>query len=198
MRNFLTVLEAGSLKSRYQWGWFLLRVTRQNLFCAFFPEPTHWKRLWCWERLKAGREGDDRGQDDWMASPTLWAPVWASSGRWWSSGKPTVLQSTGSLRVGHDWATEQQQQIGAPWGQRSYLLYSAAYQSLGPRKHGWECFSLTCTSVPESKYSRFYPHLLRGQGNWLTSQGLGNLGFRSRFLASKSGHHPPHQAALRV
>ena len=35
-------------------------------------EPNHWKRPWCWERLKAGREGDDRGRDGWMASPTQW------------------------------------------------------------------------------------------------------------------------------
>ena len=98
----LTVLEVGSLKSRCQWGLVFLRVMRLNQFFAFFPEPTHWKRLWCWERLKAGREGDDRGQDGWMASPTQWARVWASSGRWWSAGKPAVLQSMGSLRVGHD------------------------------------------------------------------------------------------------
>ena len=169
LRNFLTVLEVGSLKLRCQWGWVLLRVMRQNPFCAFFPEPTHWKRLWCWERLKAGREGDDRRQDGWMASLTQWARVRASSGRWWSTGKPAVPQSTGSLRVGHDWATEhQQQQMGAPWGQRSQLLYSAAYQSLAPRQHGWEWFSLTWTPVPGSKNSRCYPHLWRGQGNWLT------------------------------
>ena len=69
---------------------------------------THWKRHWCWERLKTG-EGDDRGWDGWMASPTQWTRVWASSGRWWRTVKPGVLQSMGLQRVGHDWATEQQQ-----------------------------------------------------------------------------------------
>ena len=59
---------------------------------------------WCWERLKAG-EGDDREWDGWMASPTQWTWVWASSGRWWRIGKPDMLQSMGSQRVGHDWAT---------------------------------------------------------------------------------------------
>ena len=44
---------------------------------------THWKRPWCWERLKVGREGDDRVWDGWMASPTQWTWVWASSGSWW-------------------------------------------------------------------------------------------------------------------
>ena len=51
--------------------------------------------LWCWKRLKAG-EGDNSGWDGWMASPTQWTWVWASSGCWWRSGKPGVLQSMGS------------------------------------------------------------------------------------------------------
>ena len=42
-------------------------------------ELTHWKRPWCWERLKAGREGDDRGWDGWMASLTQRTWVWANS-----------------------------------------------------------------------------------------------------------------------
>ena len=53
-------------------------------------EPTHWKRPWCWERLKAG-EGGNRGWDGWMASPTQWTWVWASSGRQWRTGKPGML-----------------------------------------------------------------------------------------------------------
>ena len=44
------------------------------------------KRSWCWERLKAGGEGDGRGWDDWMASPTRWTWVWASSGSWDGQG----------------------------------------------------------------------------------------------------------------
>jgi len=67
---------------------------------------THWKRLCCWARLKAGGEGDDRGWDGWMASPTQWTWVWASSGSWWWTGKAGVLQSMGSQRVGQDWVTE--------------------------------------------------------------------------------------------
>ena len=64
------------------------------------------KRPWWWERLKAGGEGDNRGWDGWMASPTQWTWVWASSRSWWWTGRPGVLQCTGSQRVGHDWATE--------------------------------------------------------------------------------------------
>ena len=46
------------------------------------------------------------GWDDWMVSLTWWTWVWASSGSWWWTGKPGVLQSMGSQRVGHDWVTE--------------------------------------------------------------------------------------------
>ena len=56
---------------------------------------THWKRPWCLERLKGGGDGDDRGWDGWMASPTLWAWVWVSSRSWWWTGNPSVLQSMG-------------------------------------------------------------------------------------------------------
>ena len=69
-------------------------------------ELIHWKRPWCWERLRARGEGDDRGWDDWMASPTQWTWVWVDSGSWWWTGRPSVLQFVGSQRVGHDWATE--------------------------------------------------------------------------------------------
>ena len=69
-------------------------------------EPTHWKRPWCRERLKARGEGDDRGWDGWMASPTQWTWVWVGSGSWWWTGRPGVLQFMGLQRVGHDWATE--------------------------------------------------------------------------------------------
>ena len=56
--------------------------------------------------LKAGGEGNDRGWDGWVASPTWWTWVWESSGCWWWTGKSGVLQSKGLQRVGHDWATE--------------------------------------------------------------------------------------------
>ena len=64
------------------------------------------RRPWCWEGLGAGGEGDNRGWDGWMASPTRWAWVWVNSGSWWWTGRPGVLQFTRSQRVRHDWATE--------------------------------------------------------------------------------------------
>ena len=79
------------------WSW------NSNTLATWCEEPTHWKRPWCWARLKA--EGEwDREWDGWMASPTRWTWVWASSRRWWWEGKPDMLQSMGLQRVGHDWS----------------------------------------------------------------------------------------------
>ena len=82
------------------WSW------NSNTLVTWCKELTHWKRPWCWERLKAGREGDNRGWDGWMASSTQWTWVWVSSRSWWWTGKPGVLQLMGSQRVRHDRATE--------------------------------------------------------------------------------------------
>ena len=68
-------LEGLMLKLKLQYFGHLMRRTES------------WKRLWCWERLKAGGEGDNRGQDGWMASLTQWTWVWVSSGSWWWTGK---------------------------------------------------------------------------------------------------------------
>ena len=67
---------------------------------------THLKRPWCWERLRAGGEGDDRGWDGWMVSPTQWTWVWVNSRTWWWTGRPGMLRFMWSQRVGHNWVTE--------------------------------------------------------------------------------------------
>ena len=82
------------------WSW------NSNTLATSCEELTHWKRPWCWEVLGAGGEGDDRGWDGWMASPTWWTWVWVNSGSWWWTGRPGVLGFIGSQRVGHDWATK--------------------------------------------------------------------------------------------
>ena len=82
------------------WSW------NSNTLATWCKELTPWKRSWCWERLKAGGEGDDRGWDGWMASLTQWTWVWVDSGSWWWTGRPDVLRFLGLQRVGHDWATE--------------------------------------------------------------------------------------------
>ena len=82
-------------------------------------ELTHWKRPWCWERLRARGEGDDRGWDGWMASPTRWTWVWVDSRSWWWTGRPGMLRFMGLQRVGHNWATElnwTEWMIGLPSG----------------------------------------------------------------------------------
>ena len=82
------------------WSW------SSNTLVIWCKELSHWKRPWCLARLKTGGEGDNRGRDGWMASPTQWTWVWARSGSWWWTGKPGVLQYMGSQRVRHNWATE--------------------------------------------------------------------------------------------
>ena len=79
------------------------------------------------ERLKAGGEGDDRGWDGWVTSLTQWIWVWASSRRWWRTGKLGVLQSMGLQRAGHDWATEHNHHHQLPSTVNSHwkLLYDA-------------------------------------------------------------------------
>ena len=57
------------------WSW------SSYTLATWWEQPTHWKRPWCCERLKAGRERGDRGWDGWIASPTQWTWIWANSGR---------------------------------------------------------------------------------------------------------------------
>ena len=66
---------------------------------------TRLKTPWCWGRLKAGGEGDDRRWDGWMASLTQWTWIWVNSRSWWWTGRPGMLPSMG-CRVRHNWATE--------------------------------------------------------------------------------------------
>jgi len=82
------------------WSW------NSTTLATWCEELTHLKIPWCWEGLRAGGEGDDRGWDGWMASPTRWTWVWVNSGSWWGTGRPGVLWFMGSQRVRHNWATE--------------------------------------------------------------------------------------------
>ena len=78
------------------WSW------NSNTLATWCEELTPWKRPWCWERLQVGGEGDVRGWEGWMASPTQWTWIWISSGSWWCTGRPGVLQSMGSQTVWHN------------------------------------------------------------------------------------------------
>ena len=77
-----------------------------NTLATWCEELTHWKRPWCWERLKAEGEENNRVWDSWVASPTQWTWVWVSCGSWWWTCRPGMLQSMGLQRVRHGWVTE--------------------------------------------------------------------------------------------
>ena len=59
------------------WSW------SSNSLGTWSEESTHWKRPWCWERLKAGREGGNRGWDGWMTSPTPGSYSNTCPSHWW-------------------------------------------------------------------------------------------------------------------
>ena len=94
------------ISPEYSLKGLMLKDWNCDILATWCEELTDCKRPWCWERLKAGGEGDDRGWDGWMVSPILWTWVWASSRSCWWTGKPGVLQSKGSQRFGRDWAAE--------------------------------------------------------------------------------------------
>ena len=85
-----TVAAAGVHWRDWCWGW------NYNTLATSCEELTHWKRPWCLEGLGAGGEGDERGWDGWMASPTQCTWVWVNSGSWWWTGRPGVLWFMGS------------------------------------------------------------------------------------------------------
>ena len=108
-QSFLKEISLSVYWKDWCWSW------NSNNLATWWEELTHWKRPWGWERLKAKVKGEDRGWDYCIATQTWWTWVWASSGSWWWTGKPGVLQSMGSQRVRHylateltDWLTERQ------------------------------------------------------------------------------------------
>ena len=114
-RSKQSILE--EISPEYSLEGLMLKLELQY-FGHLMPRTDSLERPWCWERLKAGGEGDDRGRDGWMASLSWWTWVWVRSGSWWWTGKPGVLQSMGSQRVGHDWATELNwTEINTVWSQ---------------------------------------------------------------------------------
>ena len=72
-----------------------VEVKAPILLATWYKELTHWERPWCWDSLKAGGQGDNRGWDGWMTSLTQWTWVWVNYRSWWWTGSPGVLQSMG-------------------------------------------------------------------------------------------------------
>ena len=88
----------------------LMLKLKLQYFGHLIQRTDYLKRPWCWERLKAGGDGDDRGWDGWMASRTLWIWVWVSSGNWqwkgcagWTAWRAAVLGVTKSQTWLSDW-----------------------------------------------------------------------------------------------
>ena len=93
-------------------------------------------------RLKAGREGDNRGWDGWLSSPTQWTWVWVNSKSWWWTVRPGVLQSMELQRVRHNWATELR--LKTIQGSRCDVIqsFSVIYPRTGSIHHGYSKFGL--------------------------------------------------------
>ena len=125
----LDCMEIQSVNPKGNQPWILIGSTdawcwSSNMLATWCEEHIHWKRPWCWERLRAGRKEGDRGWDGWMASLTQWKWVWANSGRYWRMGKPGMLQSTGLQEsdMTEDWKTTNHAPP-FPWHQsRSWVL----------------------------------------------------------------------------
>ena len=112
-------------------SWLLIGRSEAQAVAPIFwpPNVSHWKRPWCWERLRAGGEGGNIEWDGWMASSTQWTWVWASSGKWWRIGKPGVLQATESHTDMTEWLNNNIHNVllssGSFWILSLCLLFSS-------------------------------------------------------------------------
>ena len=92
------------------WSW------NSTTLATSCEELTQLKRPWLCEWLKAWGERDDRGWDGWMALLTGWTWVCVGAKKWWWTGRPGFLQSLGSQRASHNWASE------LNWTERLYEI----------------------------------------------------------------------------
>ena len=122
-----------------------------------------WKfRPWCWEGLKAGGEGDDRGWDGWMASPTQWTWVWVNSRSWWRTGRPGMLQPMGSQELD---TTERlnwtELMVCKTFVYRKQLRHSSRQKSLTLTLHIWRHSLCSSCWVPVSLHVLLQTELCR-------------------------------------
>ena len=125
------------------WRW------NSNTLATWCEELTSFKRPWCWERLKAGGDGDDRGWVGWVSSLTQWTWEWVNSGSWcWTGGlvccSPLALQ-----RVGHDWVTE------LNWAILGVLICSELNTFSCWRCHLLESWTVSQPSICSRRIARF-------------------------------------------
>ena len=115
--------EIKSVNPKGNWHWIFIGRTDAKAPILWLPDEKNWH---IGKDPDAGEDWrQEKGETEWNgchALPTWWTWVWASSGRQWRTGKPSVLQSMGSQRVGHNLVTEQQQAVyrhidtkGLPW-----------------------------------------------------------------------------------
>ena len=167
LENLLDSKEIKPVNPKGNRPWIFLGRTHAEAEAPIWPPDV--KNWFIGKDPKAGKDlreedkGDDRGQDGWMASPTQWTWVWASSGKWWRTGKPDMLQSMGSQRVGHNWATEQQPMCSSDITMQPSLFIvipcwitqsSTDYQKL------WSIFSGNLQYKCLSTHLHFFPFLL--------------------------------------
>ena len=93
------------ISPEYSWERLMLKLKLQY-FGHLMWRADSLEETWCWERLRAKGEGDNRGWDGRMASPTPWTWAWARSGSWWWTGRPGVLQCMGVQRVEYEEVTD--------------------------------------------------------------------------------------------
>ena len=176
-----------------------------NTLATWWEELTHLKRPWCWERLKAGGEGDDRGWDGQMASLTQWTWVWVNSRSQWWTGRLGVLQSMGSQRVRHDWETELNWTTRPPGNSLvcstvclSYCLFCFFYISEAPNPVLEHCLWLrNAPGVEQMQIPRFGTRTVRLRLQEIT---VGSPRARTQvfwsLVWSTSEHQGPDQFAI--
>ena len=86
-------------------------------------------------KIESRRKRDDRGGDGWMASQTRWTWVWVNSGSWRWTRRPGVLQSMGSQRVRHNWATELKSSLEDIYFNLLFLIELSSYYKETFRKN---------------------------------------------------------------
>ena len=92
------------ISPEYSLEWLMLKLKLQY-FGHLMQRTDSLERTLMLGKIEDRRRSDDRGWDGWMASPIRWTWVWASSGGWWWTGKPGMLQPMRLQRVRHDWVT---------------------------------------------------------------------------------------------
>ena len=159
LENPLDSKEIKPVNPKGNLSWIFIGRTDAEAEAPVLWPPILWQRTdslekpWCWERLKAGGEGDERGWNGWMASLTQWTWVWASSRSWLWTGKPGMLLFMGSQRVRHDWVTE------VNWIELAILWNSAfkwVYLSFSPLPFSSLLFTAICKSTSAFFYCQLF------------------------------------------